>query len=306
MNLLKLFSILMLSLFLITSCSDDENIVEDSNSIVDIAANDARFSTLVGALQRTGLDQVLAGAGTFTVFAPTNDAFANLGVDLNSLTDQELSNILLYHVLTATVPSSAIQQGQTYVSTASESGPSNASLSMLIELNNSGVTINGNINVITPDINADNGVIHVVDNVILPLDIVGHASANTNFSRLTSSLSIAPGELVSLLSGTGPYTVFAPINSAFDAISDVVATLTQDQLAQVLTYHVIMDANVRSSDLSDGATVAAANGQNITIDLSNGPRLIDAGGNASNIIVTDVQATNGIIHAIESVIIPEL
>ena len=306
MHFLKLSFLFILSVFFLSSCGDDETIVETSNTITDIASTDARFSILTSALQRTGLDQVLASEGSFTVFAPTDDAFTALGVDLNTLSNQQLSDILLYHVLTATVPSTAIQEGQTYVSTASESGPQNANLSMLIELEKSAVSINGAANVIIADITADNGVIHVVDNVIMPLDLVGHASANSNFSTLTSSLSAAPGDLVSLLSGTGPYTVFAPVNTAFDAISDVVATLSGDQLAQVLTYHVIMDANVTSGDLTDGAVVAAANGQNITIDLSNGPRLIDAGGNASNIIVTDVQATNGIIHALENVIIPEL
>ena len=294
---------LMISAAMLISCGDDDAM--ESNTIFDIASNDSQFSTLVSALERTGLDATLMSNGTFTVFAPTNAAFNSLGVDLNTLSDQQLSDILLYHVLGATVNSSDIASGQTYVSTASQSGPDNAQLTMLIE-NNGGVSINGNSNVVAADVTADNGVIHIVDAVLLPLDIVGHAAANSNFSQLVGALSSAPGDLVSVLSGDGPFTVFAPVNSAFEAISATVATLTADQLASVLTYHVIGSANVASTALSNGAEVQTVNGQNVTVSLDNGPQLIDAAQGISNIIVTDVQATNGIVHAIDAVLIPSL
>ena len=306
MKYLKFSFILALSLFVLSSCDNDDDPMVESNTIVDIAAADAQFSTLVSALQRTGLDAILNAPGNFTVFAPTNDAFDQLGVDLGTLSNDELAEILLYHVLGASVRSTDLQDGLTYASTASTSGPNDEQLTLLIDNDGGSVTVNGSVNVSSVDITAQNGVIHVVDDVIMPLNVVGHAVANPGFSTLVEQLGSAPGDLVSTLSSTGPFTVFAPTNEAFEQISDVVATLTPEQIADVLTYHVIAGSNVRSTDLTNGAEVMTVNGQTITIDLTSGAQIIDAGGNASNIVLTDVQATNGVIHVIESVIVPSL
>ncbi len=306
MKYLKFSFIFALSLFLLSSCDNDDDPIVESNTIVDIAAGDAQFSTLVSALQRTGLDAILNSPGNFTVFAPTNDAFDQLGVDLSTLSNDELSDILLYHVLGASVRSTDLQDGQTYASTASASGPNDEQLTLLIDKDGGAVTINGSVNVSSVDISAENGVIHIVDDVIMPLNVVGHAVANSSFSTLVEQLGSAPGDLVSTLSASGPFTVFAPTNDAFEQISDVVSTLTPEQIADVLTYHVIAGSNVRSTDLTDGAEVMMVNGQTVTIDLSSGAQLVDASGNVSNIVLTDVQATNGVIHVIENVIIPSL
>lgn len=305
MNLKRIFGLLLIGFLLFTSCSDDD--VVETNTIVDIAIADSQFSTLVAALERTNLVTTLQSAGPFTVFAPTNAAFNSLGVDLNTLSDQELSDILLYHVLGgAAVLSTDLIEGQTYASTASASGPNGSALSALIERSGSSVTLNGSVNVTTADVIADNGVIHVVDQVLLPLDVVGHASANGSFTSLVGALAAAPGDLVSVLSGTGPFTVFAPTNSAFDDIASTVASLTPEQLATVLTYHVIGGANVRSSDLTDNAEVTTVSGQIVTVSLDEGAQLIDQTNTASDIVLTDVQATNGVIHVLTRVIIPNL
>lgn len=305
MNLKRIFGLLLIGFLLFTSCSDDD--VVETNTIVDIAIADSQFSTLVAALERTNLVTTLQSAGPFTVFAPTNAAFNSLGVDLNTLSDQELSDILLYHVLGgAAVLSTDLIEGQTYASTASASGPNGSALSALIERSGSSVTLNGSVNVTTADVIADNGVIHVVDQVLLPLDVVGHASANGSFTSLVGALAAAPGDLVSVLSGTGPFTVFAPTNSAFDDIASTVASLDPEQLATVLTYHVIGGANVRSSDLTDNAEVTTVSGQIVTVSLDEGAQLIDQTNTASDIVLTDVQATNGVIHVLTRVIIPNL
>ncbi len=303
----KTFSIVtfFLSFLIFISCGDDEIIINEPLTIADIAAGDSQFSTLVSALDRVGLVSVLNGTGTYTVFAPTNSAFTNSGIDLNSLSDETLTDVLLYHVLGATVTSGEIVEGQTYVSTASTGSPNNTALSALIEKTGSVVTINQTATVTSADITASNGVIHVIDKVILPLDIVGHAVANSNFTSLVGALGAASGELVSVLSGDGPFTVFAPLNSAFDAISDVAATLSADQLSKVLTYHVV-SGNVISTDLSNGMNVVTVNGEMIQIGISGSSVTItDAGGNVSNVILTDVQATNGVIHVLDSVILPK-
>lgn len=302
-------SILMLALGLLvfSACDkDDEATPDTTNTIVDVAVADPQFSTLVSALQRTNLVPTLQSNGPFTVFAPTNAAFVQLGVDLSTISDGDLTDILLYHVLGGQVNSTDLAEGQTYATTASTAGPNANQLSILIERTPSGVTLNGDAMVLSADVEADNGVIHVIDKVLAPLDIVGHAAANSNFTSLVSALSNAPGDLVNVLSGTGPFTVFAPLNTAFEAIAGTVAGLTPEQLATVLTYHVVVGSNVRSTDLTDNMVVEAVNGQTFTINLGNGATITDQTGQTSEIILTDVQATNGVIHVLEKVIIPAL
>jgi len=307
----SIFKFIIVAFFAVslTSCGDDDPVIpepEETNTIVDIASGDAQFSTLVAALQRVDLVTTLQGNGPFTVFAPTNDAFTALGVDLAGISDADLTEILLYHVLGAEVKSTDLADGQTYASTAAATGPGGNALSLLVEKSSSGVKLNNAASVTTADVSADNGVIHIIDNVITPLDLVGHAQANSSFSSLVGALAGAPGELVSVLQAAGPYTVFAPVNSAFESIADVVATLSSDQLASVLTYHVVSGANVLSTDLSNEMTVSAVNGQDFTILIGDNVQIQDASGNKSDVLITDVQATNGVIHALGNVIIPAL
>lgn len=297
-------------LFSFTACDNDDDDITPSNdkTIVDIAADDPQFSTLVSALQRTGLDAVLADPNaSYTVFAPTNAAFTNLGVDLSTLSDDELSAILLYHVLGAEVASTQIQDGKTYVGTASATGPNDTPLSMLIQKGGSTVKINNVADVTTPDVDANNGVIHVINAVLMPLDLVGHATANDDFSELVNALGAASGDLVNVLQDASQtYTVFAPVNSAFEAISDVAAGLSADELASILTYHVVAGANVLSSDLSDGQSVQTVQTESFTVNINgNSVTITDATGATANVIFTDVQTTNGVIHVLDKVIMPQ-
>ena len=309
-SLLFLFLCASFMMFTFTSCEEEtmdpieEEIPNSEKSVAAIAAGDAQFSTLVSALERVNLVEVLNGDGPFTVFAPTNSAFEALGVDLATLSDEDLTEILLYHVFAGDdIMAADIPAGQTYLGTAATTSPKGTSLSMLVENTDSGVLINGSVNVTATDIAGNNGVIHVVDAVILPLDVVGHAVANRNFTELVGALGAASGELVSVLSADGPFTVFAPLNSAFEAISEVTATLSADQLAGVLTYHVAA-GNVESTDLVDGMMVETVNGEMFRVNLGEGASITDAQGNTVNIVLTDVQATNGIIHVLDAVILP--
>lgn len=302
MNSLRFLALVFASSLFVASCNEDDSTIDNEpQTIAEIASADPNFSTLVSALERTGLTSVVSGTGSYTVFAPTNDAFEALGVDLSTLSDEALTEILLYHVLSAEVMSADISAGQTYVTTAATTGPNESALSLLIEKGAS-VTLNGSINVTTADLEASNGVIHVIDGVITPLDIVGHASANDDFSELVGALSSVG--LVSALQADGPLTVFAPVNSAFASIADVVATLTTEQLTDILTYHVVDNANVLSSDLANGQVVTALNQGSFTINLGESVSITDANDNTISIILTDVQATNGIIHVIDAVLLP--
>lgn len=286
------------------ACKDDDETTTDPQTIAEIAAADAQFSTLVSALERVSLTSVLDGAGTFTVFAPTNAAFTASGINLDALTDAQLTEVLLYHVLGATVKSTDLVEGSTYATTSAETGPGGTQLSILVQRTGTAVKVNGTAQVTSADIAATNGVIHVVDKVLLPLDVVGHAAANSSFTSLVGALGAASGDLVTVLGGDGPFTVFAPVNSAFDEIAAVTATLTADQLAKVLTYHVV-SGNVASSALTNGMTVNTVNGEAFTVNINGSAVTItDAKGNIANVLLTDVQATNGIIHVLDKVILP--
>ena len=278
--------------FLFVACGDDDEDpipVVDPMNIVEIASGDAQFSTLVAALQQANLVSVLEGVGPFTVFAPTNAAFTAAGIDLATISDAALTEVLLYHVLGgAKITSGDLADGQTYASTASTYGPDATQLSVLIEKSSNGVVVNGSTNVSTADVDATNGVIHIVDQVLLPLDIVGHASANSNFTSLVGALVAADGDLVTVLSGDGPFTVFAPLNSAFAAIQSTVDGLTTEQLAKVLTYHVV-GGNVVSGALTDGQVVSTVNApETFTVNIDGGAvTLTDAGGGVSKELLKD-------------------
>lgn len=309
LNVSKFWTLLALVALVIgvSACNkdDDDTIPTTEQTITEIAAADDQFSTLVSALQRVDLDVTLEGDGPFTVFAPTNAAFTALGIDLSSLSDEALTEILLYHVLGGKVESGDLAEGQTYATSASANGPNGTQLSLLIERAGSDVTVNGASSVTTADIIALNGVIHVVDQVLLPLDVVGHASANSNFSQLVAALVAAPGDLPTVLAGDGPFTVFAPLNSAFDDISATVDALTPEQLAKVLTYHVVSGANVRSGDLTNEQVVGTVNGEEFTVNISGSTVTIStASGGTSTVVLTDVQATNGVVHVIDAVLVP--
>lgn len=287
------------------SCSDDDSPTQN-NSITDIASGNPNFSILVDALTRADLAETLDQEGTYTVFAPTNDAFMNF-LDANgfeSLDDvpvATLTQVLLNHVVSGTNLSTGLTTG--YVKTlAKGSASSTNTLSMFINTA-SGVRLNGVSSVTTADIMADNGVIHVVDAVIGLPTIVTHATANPNFSTLATLLT--EQELVGTLNGTAssPFTVFAPLNSAFDtATLNLYGGLNSTQKTAVLTYHVVPGANVLSNAIPSGPITTFETG---TFTIS-GTVITDEQSRATNIVATDVQASNGVIHAVNQVLLPNL
>lgn len=286
--------------------NEDDPLPSTDKTIVEVAAEDAQFSILVSLLQRTGLDDVLANtSANYTVFAPTNDAFA--GVDADALTDDELSAILLYHVLGGEVLSSQIVEGKTYVGTASTTGPDGTALSALISRSGTNIMINNSATVTGADIDAVNGVIHVIDKMLTPLDIVGHVVANDDFSSLAATLGVAAGQLTTVLGATDQvFTVFAPVNQAFTDIESTTTTLSPEQLASVLTYHVVAGLNVLSSTLTDGQVVPTVQTETFTVNINAAGEvtITDATGATANVIFTDVQATNGVVHVLDKVILP--
>ncbi|TDE01660.1 fasciclin domain-containing protein [Flavobacterium sandaracinum] len=320
-NVIKLKNLMLIALFtaLSVSCDDDnnnDNMVVD-NTITGKAVATPNLSILVQALVKAELATTLKGAGPFTVFAPTNEAFTAFlattpYATINDVPKEALTQILLNHVVTGSVKSTDLTTG--YIKTLAKGSASTTNnLSMYVNIT-AGVKLNGVATVTTPDIMASNGVIHIVDKVIDLPTIVTHAAANANFSTLVSVLNRS-GEpnFITALSGTGPFTVFAPTNGAFTALNTElapggIAGVSPANLTKVLQYHVVSPANVLAASLTEGQVVTPilVPAQTFTIQLSGGAKIKDARNRISNIIITDVQCSNGVIHAVDKVLLPLL
>ena len=317
-NLFKIIPILLISLTTLKSCNnnDDEN-VQDVSTIVNLAVDSADLTSLVAALDRANLVSALNGEGPFTVLAPTNDAFAAFlsANNFNSLEEVHvdiLTKILLNHVISGSLISTDLSTG--YANTLATSAASQTPLSIYVDTSN-GVRFNGVSSVSAADILAVNGVIHKVDAVIGLPNIVTFATADPNFSTLVSALtrSDLTTDFVGVLStdsatAPAPFTVFAPINDAFNRLLielnlASLSEIDEPTLDVVLKYHVVGGVNVLDSSLTDNLTVSTLSGD-ITADISGGARLTDSSGRVSDIIATNVQANNGVIHAINKVILP--
>ncbi|MFS4467658.1 fasciclin domain-containing protein [Maribacter sp. 2210JD10-5] len=307
-------------------------------TIVEIAVATDDLSLLVGALQQAdaGLVETLGGEGPFTVFAPTNEAFAELlntlGDDYNDLSDFDtadekalLVDILTYHVVAGTAAfSTDLSNGQHIETFQGEN--------VGIDLKGGTVHIEDatetNATVVTPDVEASNGVVHVINKVLLPqsaLDaltpaepnIVETAQSVADLSLLVDALIQADAGLVEILSGDGPFTVFAPTNAAFadllDALGDdyhSLADFDTDQekalLARVLKYHVVVGAAVASTDLRDHQRIETANhGEAIFAIVNHGIRIRDKSDTDANVGPADITTSNGIVHVIDKVLLPQ-
>ena len=263
--------------------------------IIDTAVAAGSFTQLAEALTSADLIDALKGEGPFTVFAPSDDAFeafeaANPGV-LESLSVEELTGILTYHVVAGgAVMSGDLMDGQLVESLA---GPV-----LAVDLSGSAPMIN-EASVVTADLEATNGVIHVIDTIILPPgDIIDVATAAGDFTSLAGALTDAG--LVDTLKGEGPFTVFAPTDAAFAALS---AVPTGDALVEVLTYHVLSGI-AGPLDLVDGGAAVTVAGSPVLFDLSSGAAVVGGQDSMAMITTTNVVASNGVIHVIDAVILP--
>lgn len=294
------------SMVIFASCSKDDKDepMDTPKNIVEVASGDARFSILVEAVTKANLASALQADGPFTVFAPTNDAFnalfAQLGVsgiaDLDAAT---LTPILLNHVVSGQVKAADVATG--YASTLNTSAPGNNSVKIFLN-KGSDVKVEGS-KVIIADIMASNGVIHAIDKVILPSTVVGHAINNPNFSILVEA--VVKANLVDALSAAGPFTVFAPTNDAFNKLFNTlgvsgISALTAEQLTPILLYHVV-SGNVTSSQVSTGSVPTLKDGSNLNLLVNNMGVTINSG---VNVVATDVQGSNGVIHVIDAVLLP--
>ena len=305
LGVLFLFTLLAFTV----ACSDDDDKKMQpepmEQTIVDIAVGNADFSILVDALSKAGLVDALNGTGSFTVFAPTNAAFQNLFTALGvtgveDLSAEALTPILLYHVIGSEVKSTQLSNG--YVETLSAFMPGDHAIKLLVDLE-SGVQINGMSNVTSADIMASNGVIHIIDEVLLPPTVVDIAIANPSFTHLVAA--VVKADLVNALMADGPFTVFAPTDAAFEALFTELGVtgiedLSAETLTPILLYHVV-SGNVRAADVSTGMVPTLNTEAELDINADGSGVMING---STNVIVTDVQGKNGVVHVIDKVLLP--
>ena len=271
--------------------------------LVDIPAtaqSTGVHTALVAALAQANLVATLQGTGPFTVFAPTDQAFTDAGIDLTTFdTDEEnatLVDILTYHVVSGTVVSSDLTDGMEAAALNQDT------LTFFVSATE--VKVNDAV-VTTADVATSNGVIHVIDKVLMPpADLVDiPATAQTTGVHTALVAALAQANLVATLQGTGPFTVFAPTDQAFaDAGIDLTTFDTDEEnatLVDILTYHVV-SGTVLSSDLTDGMEAAALNQDTLTFSVS----ATEVKVNDAVVTTADVATSNGVIHVIDKVLMP--
>jgi uncharacterized surface protein with fasciclin (FAS1) repeats len=285
-------------------------------SIVDIAVADKNFSTLVAALKAAGLVETLQGDGPFTVFAPTNDAFAKLPEGtveslLKPENKEKLTAVLTYHVAGEKLKAKDVLNLRKVKTVNGQK--------VKINLKDEGAFANKS-KIVATDIKASNGIIHVIDAVLLPADdydkkakkdksydkpaadIVGTAVKAGKFNTLAAALEA--GGLVETLQGEGPFTVFAPTDDAFaklpkETLESLLKPENKDKLVSILTYHVVAD-KLKAKDVLNRRALKTVNGAKLSVNIDGEAPMI----NESGIVATDVKATNGVIHVIDTVLLP--
>ena len=276
-------------------------IVLPNETVVDVAI-DNNFTSLTTAVVTAELLPALTDPlATLTVFAPTDQAFNEIAAALNTniaglLALPNLADILTYHVLGTTVMSSGVTNGAIVQ-------PLSMTNTLKLTVTGAGDVFVNQAKASAFDITAENGVVHVLDAVVLPAETVVDVAIDNGFNSLTTAVVTAE-LLPALTNPLAGYTVFAPTDQAFDDLAtalstDIAGLLANPELADILLYHVIDDV-VLSGDLMNG-TVPTLNGQSVTVDLSSGVQI-----NTSNVTMADVLADNGVVHVVDAVLVPSL
>ena len=289
-----------LALVILAVCVICSPAIGKDRDIVDTAVQAGSFNTLAAALQAANLVDALKGEGPFTVFAPTDEAFAKLPEGtleklLSPENKQMLVDVLTYHVVQGNLPAAKVVK--------LDAAKSLNGQQLDIKVKDGNVSVD-NANVVKTDIVCSNGVIHVVDRVILPAsdNIPTTAVKAGNFKTLLAAVKAA--DLTEALSDNGPLTVFAPTDEAFAKLpAGTVETLLKpenaNKLAAILKYHVVQ-GRVYSMDALAAGEATTLQGDTVTIALNGGAAMV----NGARLLATDLDASNGVIHVIDSVILP--
>lgn len=318
MKLFRLHYLLLLAVLIsLSSCNEDDDIYpqlgDDPRNINEIVSETAELSTLSQALVQVGLDSVFSTTSTYTLFAPNNAAFGD--VDLASLSDVELENILLNHTLSTTTADFSSTFTTGYTPTMA-TGPNGNNLSLYVNADGD-LTLNGMAGLVNGsyDIGSTNGVLHTINKVLVPPTVVDHIQANPEFSTLAEAIELA--DLESLLSTNDqenenfPLTVFAPTNAAFESFMMQLngafgwTSLTEiptEILQEVLMYHVVAGSNTLSPMITE-TEQSTLQGTSFMIDEN--AIISDGSYSTAGFTTTDIQGINGVVHAVDKVLLPE-
>lgn len=296
-----------------SSCSSESSATKQANTttemtrvsytakkdIIDTAVAAGSFKTLAAALTEADLIGALKGKGPFTVFAPTDEAFAKLPKGtVESLLKPEnrdmLISILTYHVVPGELDAGEVLGSSTLTTLNGQR----------VDISKNDASIDG-VSIVKTDIECSNGIIHVIDEVILPQSdsILDIASSAGSFNTLAAALEAA--DLVDALSGDGPFTVFAPTDEAFAALPEgTLETLlmpeNKDKLRSILLYHVV-EGRVYADQAIESGQAATLQGGEVKVKKSWG----DVKVNEAKVVTPDLEASNGVIHVIDRVILPQ-
>ena len=321
----KLKSSFILFLVVLTTISclndDDGEIARPTENIFELIAADSNLSNLVAALQAADgdLPSILQGTTPLTVMAPTDEAFTTFldGRELSDIPASTLQQVLLNHVVTGEVRSIALLgAGSGYFSTNARGPIDDSRISTYFQVASSTITFNGISEVVQADITASNGTIHKVDAVIEVPNVVDFITTNPNFSDLLTALTTATPdvEFDRILRETAVNTLFVPTDEAFDALLagnpdwNTVDDIDASLLAAVVSHHVIAGANILSSSITGGMeSFVTMEGDELIFNFNLGNiRITDGSGNTNTSIrLANIQGSNGIIHTIDRVLIPD-
>lgn len=277
---------------------------EGEKNIVETAVEAGSFKTLAAALKAAGLVEALTGKGPFTVFAPTDEAFAKLPKGtvetlLKPENKHKLQAILKYHVVSGNVMAKDVKTGA--VETLS-----GQRIDLKVETKDKVTTVMTDKSKVTAtDIACTNGVIHVIDTVMLPTDktVVETAAAASNFKTL--AMLIEKAELTKVLNGEGPFTVFAPTDEAFAKLpKEVVESLLKPEnkgkLQDILKFHVVSGRVFSDAAVKAGKAKTLQGGE-VQISAKDGKAMVSG----ANLTTLDLDASNGVIHVVDSVLLPK-
>ena len=315
-------SLLAASLFaftlIFTACKSTDSGVTlpTPQTITQLITSNNRFTLLTAAMNRAGLSTTLSGAGPFTVFAPSDDAFRAAGfadvAAINAAPVATLTNILQYHVVSDRLAASSIPAGQTAKPTA-VSANSALYVSRIASTPGAAVSVNG-ARLVQTDVQASNGVLHIIDRLLSPPmgTVLAIARADTSLSILVALAERGGADVTTALTGTMPLTVFAPTNAAFRAagVSDTSAIRVAQVpvVTTILTNHIVPGVRAYSPTLTNKAVITTLRGGSLTITVGTGNAVaITSPGNTttvSRITTPDINATNGVIHKIDRVLLP--
>ena len=309
---ISLSVMLIATLLLVSGCNNDDDDDDPTQlpteNVMGLVDGSPNLSTLKAAIDAASLRATLSGNGPFTVFAPTNDAFDNVDAAVLAYllaTPAELTKVLTYHVVSGAVFSTDLSDGEVETLNSGER--------VTIDLSN-GVMVN-NASVITPDVEATNGVVHIIDEVLIPGNLVlpqtpvsaaAAAIATPELSTLVEILSLpALSDILAAASDdNAALTVFAPTNDAFQGVLDALGLMSIDEIPEsvlldIVQYHIV-GAVALSTDLQNGE-YETLNGESVTVDLSCGVMIDEA-----NVAIADIEVSNGVVHVIDGVLLPSL